>query len=198
MSKLLGAFLNKAYPMAKYTIVGSPTITDGVVSGFSSSNYLELQNTITLSKDSNIEIVEKINKPSDKNSNSLIGTATRYGFAVQVAYSGRLLLYIGNGSAWSISGSNGQVGTNILDNDTDYYIKIKISNSLFNVYISTDNINYTLDNSLDISVLTKEQQYNLRLGMARNTANYFNGSIDLNETYIKIDGKLWFNGQPAQ
>lgn len=197
MSKLLGAFLNKAYPMAKYTVVGSPTITDGVVSGFSSSNYLELQNTITLSKDSNIEIVEKINKPSDKGSNSFTGTATRYGFGLVITNSGKLLLYIGNGSSWSISGSSGQVGTNILDNDTDYYIKIKISNSLFNVYISTDNINYTLDNSLDISALTTEHQYNLRLGMARNTTNYFNGSIDLNETYIKINNKLWFNGQPA-
>lgn len=166
--------------------VGEPTIdSNGVASGFSSSNYLELQNQITLSKDSNIEIIEKINKPSDKSSNSVIGTATGYGFALQGGSSGKLLLYIGNGSTWSVI--NGQVGTNILDTDTDYYIKIKISNGLFNVYISTDNINYTLDNSVDISALTTEQQYTLRLGMARNTANYFNGSIDLKNSYITIN-----------
>lgn len=181
MSELLAMMMRKQQYM-NLDIVGSPTISNGIVSGFSASDYLNLQNTITLSKDSNIEIVEKINKPSDKNSNSFIGTETRFGFAIQLNNSGKMAVYVGDGNSWITS----NVGTFILDNDTDYYIKIKITNGLFNVLYSVDNINYTLDTSLDISSLTAEEQYNLRLGVARNTTNYFNGQIDINQSYIKI------------
>lgn len=186
MSKLL-AMMMKPKPIMYATIKGSLTENNGIFSGFSSSNYLELQNTITLSKDSNIEIIEKINKPSNKGSNSFVGTISRHGFVVQGTNNGNITVFIGNGNSWSVTGDSGRTGTVVLNNDTEYYIKIKIANGVFNVLYSTDNINYISDISVDISSLTTEQQYTLGFGIARLSTSYFTGSIDLNRSYIKID-----------
>lgn len=167
-------------------IQGSPTQSPyGVFSGFSSSNYLLTQNYIDIDNTSNIEIVTKINKPNNQDSNGVISTNTRYGFYLRINYSGYILCYLGNGSSFNIA--NGVAGSHILDNNKTYYIKIKISNGSFSIMISEDNQTYITDNTFDISSLTTTQQYRINFGVGRNTSNYFDGTIDLNHSYIKID-----------
>lgn len=193
MSKLLGVFLNKAYPMAKYTVVGSPTIVDGVVSGFSDSSYLELQQPFVLNADTVAEIVFKINFDNDTGS-FYLGHPNTYGIQMTRSDDRNIHLFLGNNSSWSLI--NNAIGTTALLSLTDYYIKVVFNTGNVQVLLSTDKTNWTTEINRDIT-LTEEYTYIIDFGKGRATGQYLRGSIDLKETYIKINNKLWFNGQPA-
>jgi len=184
MSMFYELMMRKKTEIMYATIKGSLTENDGVFSGFSSSNYLITQDYIDIDNTSNIEIVVKINKPSNKDQNMFIATDTNFGFVLRTTYSGYISCYVGNGNSFNIA--NGVTGTHILDNNKDYYVKIKIANGSFNVMISEDNQTYITDNTFDISSLTTTKQYLVNFGIGRTTSTYFTGSIDLNNSYIKL------------
>lgn len=52
-----------------FTVVGNPTITDGVVSGFSTSNYLSIESPVSASSSKVLEVYMKITLPSSYSSN---------------------------------------------------------------------------------------------------------------------------------
>ena len=198
MSKLLGAFLNKAYPMAKYTVVGSPTIVDGVVSGFSSANYLQIQKQIFNMQD-RIEIVCKFRYSANTNNAYIMSWQTnnlQRGF--YLSDTGKIRVYWSN---TSVAGTELRVfGNYTFNSDTDNYVKITKERNTLYLYYSTDGITYTLDNSATNDTLgTVTFGPYIRFGLNYNlsSGNVFSGQIDLNETYIKTNNKLWFNGQQA-
>ena len=184
MSMFHELMMRKKEQIMYATIKGTLTENDGVFSGFSASNYLLTQDYISIDNTSNIEIVTKINISNYQDVNALLSTNTRYGFYLRINYTNHILCYLGNGSSFNIA--NGVAGSNTLDNNKTYYIKIKISNGSFSIMISEDNQTYITDNTFDISSLTTTQQYRINFGVGRNTSNYFKGSIDLNRSYIKL------------
>lgn len=174
----------KLQAVVGYTVVGSPTITDGVVSGFTDSNYLQLQQQFTLSPTTKAEFCFKINVSSFDTLSVFCGSDILRYFYFGVNNSGRIMTVFGDGSSWT----NIKISNTILSLNTDYEIKVKIDNNIATVYV-----NGNIELNFNIGLETTNT-FNVRIGKGRSVNDYFDGTIDLNETYIKVNNKLWFNG----
>lgn len=169
-----------------YTVVGSPIINNGVVSGFSSSDYLTVAN---FEQYKPFEFVLKIN------------TGTRQSDTCYIIRSNGLLLYW----KWDYklgfflrNTDNVQIeidSTTQLLANKDYWVKMKYDGSIMSLYLSEDGNTYNLENSQIISVIS--MSYLTYIGTQKTSGAIFNGSIDLNNTYIKVNDVYWFRGQPA-
>ena len=192
----LGSTKYKLQAVVGYTIVGSPTIVDGVVSGFSSSDYLQINNFTQDAYDkylTNSEIVVKV-KTTSKTDEQILSIPAGGSYSGFMIRNSNLILWQLNGTTYRVSKSN------VFQANVDFYIKGTIQNNIATLSYSTDGINFEILNSLDISEMPKPTlNYNfLRLGIVYSNINPFvDGSIDLKGTYIKLDNKLWFNGQQA-
>ena len=185
-----------------YTIVGSPTITDGVVSGFSGNDYLNIlspKSVPTEIQSNNMKIKMKIKTPQQWLSSNMfiIGynhsvssdSATLYDGGLYITASGELTIHTA-----IIDNSQPYIK---LELDTIYYIEIE-TKGVFKIGISQDNVNWT-HTQKDIY---RDKWYlrnrNIRIGRAlTGYAQEFNGEIFINETSFIINNKLWFNGQQA-
>ncbi len=188
----LGSTKYKLQAVVGYTIVGSPTIVDGVVSGFSTSNYLLLGANVPYSN--NFEMVFKITTGSSFSSTNTIfeGSSSNNGLSIAINTSKYLYVSAGNGS-WIVNTS----GTTVLSANTTYYVKFSCKNNVYKLELSTDNVNWNTEISVEsssvlVTTSAKSIGYSTRF-----SGRVFRGSIDMNETYIKINNKLWFNGQQA-
>ena len=134
-----------------YTKVGSPTVTDGVASGFSASNYLQMTSKVsqTLYEKclNSLEILAKINVTTAINDTQQI-----IYFPTGGTYAG---LYVRNGGkiAWQLYNTDFRiVSENVLTSTTDYWIKAIIANKTASLHLSTDGNTWTqLGSDLDIS-----------------------------------------------
>lgn len=184
-SALVSLFESVPYNVG-YTKVGSPTIVNGVVSRLSSSDYLNVYN---FEQYKPFEFVLKIY------------TGTRQSDTCYLIRSNGLLLYW----MWNYklgfflrNTDNKQIeidGVTKLLANTNYWVKMQYDGQTMYLYLSTDGINYNLENSRTINVITTS--YHTRIGEQKSSGAIFNGSIDLNETYIKVNGVYWFTGKPA-
>lgn len=171
-----------------YTIVGSPTIVDGVVSGFSSSNYLSLPD-VDFSSNFESQVAFKINTYSPCG----IFCLNSYDYKGWHCIGSNILafsLHITNGSDTKFARLQFTVSEN-----TDYIANAKrIGN---NVVCSL----YSSGSLVSQQSLTIDEGYNVIEGVGynigRNAVGAFDGTIDLNNTYIKVNNKLYFNGQPS-
>lgn len=169
-----------------YTIVGSPTIDNGVVSGFSVNDYLTLPQ-IDLSGP--FEMLFKFTTPSTWGSAyDVIFTCAGFSFQKQGAK--RMLGYylrdVRTSTLIQINGSH----TSLLENTT-YYTKAVYNGETITVYISTDGINWEQDMTTSYSEVLQSSA--CVFGRNRTLEQQaWGGSIDLNNTYIKLNNTLWF------
>lgn len=161
-----------------YTVVGTPTIKDGIVSGFSSSDYIE----VPFNKNWKV-ISEFVVSIKDKQ------TTGNMRF---VACTSNTTLSFGcnETSVWVSIGSQaiGAIDNDLMPNGHDYIIKYTRVGSVCSLYITQDNGSEQFvgsitedgedDNSSEIRFL-----YNDNLGDTK---------VDFNHTYIKLNGDLWF------
>ena len=180
------------------SVVGSPTISSGVVSNFSTSNYLKTQ--IPFAPDNSaFEMLWKVKTPSSYNShrNWIIANPENSldykGIAFGCNTNGDLSLYLSStGASWNITASGNIVN---LATDTDYWLKLKYDLSKYVVLVSTDGTNYTQV----LSVSSSERIYASNHCIGTNGyafGQFWGGSIDLNNSYIKI-GSTKYNFQFA-
>lgn len=180
-----------------YTIVGNPTIVGGVASGFSDSNHIKINNSIGANY-SSFEFVSKIRLDSFGQSFQTILNATGYQFFICVSADKKITLYatsVGSSTSWNIA--NNVKGTTVLQLDTNYWVKFAFNGNSYIVSISTNGTSYTteitINNSakIEISALVFGKR-------TTTTGRYLLGSIDLNHTYIKVDGQPWFGVCPIE
>ena len=194
----LGSTKYNLQAVVGYTVVGSPTITDGVVSGFSSANYLNLNQIYNAKNIMNTEIYIRAKTPSS------FSSGFSYIFSNTSGYNSVFSLAVSSGVAFtSFMGSN-LAGTTLAfsdiyisgnaQNNTWYRFKIKGNNGLWVFEVYDDNGNLLGRNTKDWTNLSLDQNYRIKLICL---AGVNSGEIDLNETYIKVNNKLWFNGQQA-
>lgn len=171
-----------------YTVVGSPTITDGVASGFSGSNYLQSSSTFPGSTSTSLEFATKFNISSFASTSTIVSSTTNtIPFHLAVRDS-KFRLYPGIESTY-------KVGDFVLLANTDYWIKLFWdSTNGWKLQYSTDGTNYTTDfENYNPSNSAPKDNY---IVLGRNYPNGGQegllGTIDLNHTYIKVNGKLWF------
>ena len=181
--------------ISNVTKIGSLTDNNGVLSGFSTSNYARISSTFSPSSNT-WEVVIKANLtslPASGTSCSMLSGLTNPYIVLEVNDDGKLQFSIGNGSSWILSAI---IGTTVLQTNTDYWFKLVFNGTTYTAYSSTDGSNWTQEstatNNVSISGAT------LNVGISRLLNNYFQGSIDLKESYININGQRWWTGtQPA-
>ena len=99
-----------------------------------------------------------------------------------------------NGSSWTYS----SLGLTTLLPNTKYYVKIiyDASNSIYEVKLSTDGINYSSDYSQECTLYTSFNNF-IKFGLGRAGSEPFQGSISIKSCNIYIDNTLWFDGSTA-
>lgn len=175
-----------------YEVVGSPTIVDGVASGFSSSDYLQLSSGIpNLNEQSSLEVMIKITMPEETWSSSTFICGNRTSNAdIHIILDSvrRLFMYIYDNTSSQRMFQYIWAG-NVLNPGSTAWIRYKIENGIFTSGLSVDKTNWA-EVSLD---LPEGFTYTKNVVPILNFAA--TGSIDLKETYIKVNNELWFYGK---
>ena len=176
---------------SNYTVLGSPTITsDGLVSGFSTINYLETPKTFPTGV-TDLEIVFKV-KFSALRFDYFFNTALDFSLALGISNSGFLRFYLSNNTTnWDIGYGE---GATTLTTDTWYYVKFTYDGATYKLYQSTDNITWNLECSLSSTTTIGVNYKACRIGYGFTDSPATNTTVDLKESYIKIDGAYWWTG----
>lgn len=170
-----------------YEIVGSPVISnDGVASGFDKESYIKTS-TIDFSKPFIIHSSFTLDNnaktaPAD---NYIFSTSSNRYFALAVMPSLKIKARLGNGSSWTEYAT-----TYICEVGKKYYIKLVYDGTIFYLYISADDINFSLilTKQLDIIYPTNET---IAIGIfSVSQGGEMYGSIDLNAFKIYVYGDL--------
>ena len=191
------------FDLSKFTVVGSPTITDdGVASGFSSANYLGVK-YLNLKNDFEIDFeftTQSITTQQCIMSCFYINPPTYFSIIpllLRIEANGTILLAVNFlQKIASVNGKWGAIGTSTLVvlPDTKYYGRVIYNGINYQLYISTDGNNFT--KYIDLEYSTPLEDYNIfALGRYTGQNLYpFAGSIDLSHFSITVDGKEVFSG----
>lgn len=172
-----------------YTVAGTPTISaDGIVSGFSSSNYLTTTNSIDFASANEWQLDCCFVTPSSITTDNSIysGNVSYNGIRHTINSSGKLNVAL----ASSTSGYDiGSIVGLALSPNTKYWSRVIFKNNKYSLYYSTDGINYT-ETGTAISSASKIMSAVGKIGVNNNNNTPFTGSIDLNSVKIYVDGSL--------
>lgn len=169
-------------------IVGSLANTDGVLSGFSTSNYCLLPSAFSPST-SSWELVIKITTGIDVSTTQYI-LGREYYFDLYIS-GGLIKTDVGNSSAWGVTA---QAGITTLQANTTYYIKYVYTGSNYEIYLSTDGNTFTLEKTISYSTAQSSNTIPIGKIIASSSLTSFYGSIDLNESYINVNNNRWWTG----
>ena len=188
-----GSNLTSYYDMANpnFSLVGSPTVTNGVASGFSTSDYIKplcmFQNAYQAT--SVWEWRTKIRLTTLDVFNPVLGGSSgTYLPDLFVGTSNRIGMNLsGNGSSYNICEL--AMGTTTLTTNTDYWVKWGWTGTVYYIDISTDGTNYTREVSVNSTSFVYSYNYsNNPLMIGFRVGEYFRGSIDLKETSFSVSG----------
>lgn len=173
------------------TKVGSPTITDGVVSGFSSGDYLKLLYANLPTTINNFEIQLNIITPSTlptfSNYECICGQEQFQNYRtpqIEMFDNKCRMIISPNGSSW-INGNE----LSITAINTPYWLKFIYKNNELESLLSTDGTNFVSYGKVAVNNCL----WNANLCIGTDTggasdAHYFKGSINFNNSYINING----------
>lgn len=186
------------------TKVGLLTDTDGVLSGFSTSNFAKFPSDFQPSTNT-WEIVFKVTTGNSVSGQQYIAcfnkgltNTDRYGTRIYVNGGKFHFTVTYNGNAWDIPDETA-IGTYSVQTNTTYYIKFQYTGSAYTLSYSIDGDTYIQD----INIASTTPSYNsptaCLIGIWNNGSytSPWLGSIDLNESYININGSRWWSGRIA-
>lgn len=177
-----------------YEVVGSPTISDGILSGLvNNQSYLRTSETISVSSLAGSEFTFR----AQINSSSLpIFWMISSNIAINILpVSRKLQVKIGNVSSYSFNLPSSF--------STNNYFFYKV------IFDNTYNCSFYFGDTINNLILVSTHQFepaslstkaSIRIGSENNnwsSGTVWDGSIDLNNTYIKINNVYWFRGQAA-
>jgi len=175
-----------------YTVVGSPTIVDGIASGFFSGNYLQISQTYNATNNKNVEIYVRAKMPTTFSSSfNPILTSENVGYWTISSYTNALFtirMGYSNGTGLTFNDMYIRGG---IQPDTWYRFKITGNNGIWRAEIYSDSGTLLNSSDKDWTSKTVSANYTLYIQCTDSTRTY-SGSIDLNETYIKVNNSLWF------
>ena len=183
---------------ANYSVIGTISVNDQhEATGFSTSNYIYLTNMQTYSTGTitSLEMIFKIHTPVSGNwtSNGRIinGSAAYDDFALDVNSERAQFTFINSDTS---TDKFLQLASN-LSNDTDYWLKVTYDGTDLKGFYSTNGVDYTQTDSIARS----SSELYLKAGYSIGARSYdhvnicvWNGSIDLSESYIKVNGSNWW------
>ena len=156
------------------TVVGSPTVSNGVVSSFSTSNYLIISNDY---KSNNATYVFKFTTGSSFSSPQVV---------VHGEYLLNLEITTGQAVQFYNWGSKSSTTLFKAEANKTYWVKVVINGTSKTYSYSTDGKTFSGSITItDTSINPSNTSYTFRLGLSSyNSSNPFLGSIDLKECYI--------------
>ena len=166
--------------------IGDFDIGDGVVSNFQRGHYLTavLPNYSSGSVD-NFEICMKVHTPTNNTSNARILNSTD-------SYD-NLALDLGTNPGFNFCGDTIGFGSQFTA-DIDLYVKVKFDGTTLSLHHSLNGVDYTQDNSkpwTKSNVWFTSNTYSIGLRSYDFVSIcMWNGSIDLNECYVKINDEI--------
>lgn len=181
------------------TLYNNIVNNNGVLSGFTSdgTNVSFAQAPYTISLGTDFEIVFKFKLTSAPPSNMdvyLAGSDETRTLAFYVHKTQKAGFVLGDGTNW-LTGDI--IGTTTVQLNTDYWEKIVYKNSVASLYLSTDGETYNLENSVQLT--GNIPNITMNIGASRVRWNYFSGSIDLNESYVKTNGAtIWIGADYSE
>lgn len=177
-------------------IEGALTNNNGVFSGFNSTNTLNIPGNFQ-PDNTPWEILFKITTGSNISTSQRIALiSSSYGIHFGI-YNSKFEIYLStNGSSWNLA--NGTVGTYTVLANTEYYVQAKYTGSAYTVSYSLTGEPDSFTQDISVTSSTPLNFSNGYLNIGGNT-NPWLGSIDLNESYININGEQWWqwNGLTA-
>ena len=187
-------YAHSSFDLSKFTVVGSPAITDdGIASGFNSSNYIRTP-SIDFTKPFEIIVPFRLNAIlQNKCIFHIIGPSGWYNYCV--CSSAQLVFY------YQLSDST--TGSILLRLSQEYILnKTYYVDFIFNGYayilrLLDENKNIIQENSFETTLsLYNSSDKQLNIGYATNGSgyNFSNGSIDLKQFSITVDGVEVFSG----
>lgn len=183
------------YKTPNLSITGSPTITQGQVSNFSASNYMQFPFALDLTEATSINIITAFTTGSNVTTQENV-LDSYYGIALAVS-GGHFVLALGsNGSSWDIA--NGVSGTATVEAETTYFVRISWDGTNYILSYSTDAGDTWTD---DITVVSSTVLYETQVYIGGSpdlfgtgTAKPFGGTINLNKWVINYNGQLFWQG----
>ena len=175
--------------------IGSPIINNGIASGFSSANYLKITDSFDVSTAQSWEVVYKIKTGTDITTGQSMcghtGSSNYDPFTIDVN-SSRFQLGLCNTSSTNLL--KDAKGTYTVLANTTYWLKLTFDGSRYALSYSSNGVDFIEDVTLEST--TKIWTSDLVLGRQQGASSEFPflGSIDLNESYIKINGEVWWTG----
>lgn len=177
------------------TVVGSPTIKNGVASGFTTDNYLNLPNTFKPEGNS-WEICFKVHTPSSHTGEAIFckyTSNTYYGLRLEIDANAKIYYLVSSTSDASFLFEGN--GTNTIPTDTDVLIKFQFTGTKYIGQISTDNgKTWITDKEYDSTTKMYDWDSASTIGYFAGRGLPFKGSIDLTQSYIKINNSIWWKG----
>ena len=161
------------------------------ISNFSSGTYAVTDTAIPAGS-TNFEFGTKFTVGNNVSTLQYI-LGREYYFDLYIRYSG-LTTDIGNGSSWI---STTISGNTTLTNGSTYWAKVIFNGSQYIIQLSTDGTTY--NNEIVISMSTPQPSHTIPLGnivLANlSTLTAFGGTISLDDTYVKSDGNIVWQGE---
>lgn len=178
---------------ANVTKIGHIIDNDGVLSGFSENDYV-ITPIINFSNANSWEIyTQKFSLSSLQSTETILFNNTSTDGADGIA----IFIRANGTTSWSVQSV---LGTNIFKQDantniqinTEYQFKLEFTGSVYNFYLSTNGGSFVL---VDTYTSSTKANLNISLAIGRGIRQYWTGNpIDLNESYINIDGQRWWSG----
>lgn len=185
--------------LINYDVIGSPIVSNDVVSIFSDNDYVIVPKYFN-PKGDNWEIFMKVTTgDSFTDVHYILGNYDKAlkADAPQLAVyaDGMLHLFLSSdGSNWDIA--NNVISTNVLEVSTTYYVRTIFNGTNYVVSVKKDGTeNWVEYINIESSVaIYGVDRYVLSIGFD-SSGGVWNGSVDLKECYIKIaDTIIWGNG----
>ena len=181
----------EVFDLSKFTVVGSPTITsDGVASGFSSSDYItalvDTSNVVD-----NVTIYSRFTY-TKVGKTVWAGQGNNFTPRILVSPTGNIMLYAYDGSQ---TGSATIVydKINFAENEM-IYAKCVISNAERIISVSSDGINWVeAKNTVALNLDLKTRLQKLYFGWISSAEYFIGGQIDLSSFKVFVDGQEIYN-----
>lgn len=186
-------------------VIKNGTLTDNncVISGFSATNYATLPKSFEFGSGT-WEICIKFRVYSHKQYNQTIFTLKTSNdnsalviskFSVFGPYPNKLWMGVYNSSYSEVPIV--YIPSFTANNNRYYWVKLMYDGEEYTVSTSTNGTNFTTgDTETSSTVLTTTDTLFGYFG-SNADSEYLDGDIDLNESYIKKDGVIWWNGTAA-
>lgn len=182
------------------TKIGSPTISNNIVSNFYTSRYLKISSGISFSI--NFEMVFKFMVTSAVNNHALFNfggvSSNESTIRLTAQFTSSLSIwccfrYNGTSDQLSIDTTNNKVTLNQW-----YYIKYKYNNSTIEMYLSANGTTWELLGSKSATINSLTISDCVIGNRTLSTERYFRGSIDLSPeaSYLRIDNQKYIYSLP--